>query len=316
MAIPLTRIGSMTLPHFVLGVDVARDWIDVCGPEEQVRRIPTAELAAFARQLPEHAFVVLEASGGYERGLTTALEQASIAHACVNPRQAREFARASGRLAKTDKVDARVLAHLGRSLELRPAPPPDPDRRRLADLVARRQDLSAAIAAETQRQHQAREPFVLADIDALIKILRQRMRGIEDEIARHKQAQPDLAALDRRLQSAPGIGPVIASLLLGMLPELGRLDRRAVASLAGLAPHAHDSGQFRGRRRIWGGRAEVRRALYLAAFTASRYNPMLKATRERLIAAGKPFKVAMIAIARKLLTILNAMIRDNRDFQT
>lgn len=308
----------MTLHHFVLGVDAAKDWIDVHGPDGQARRIVNERpaLEAFARGLPAEALLVYEASGGCECLLAEVLDQTGIAHARVNPRQAREFARASGRLAKTDRVDARVLAEMGRRLELRIQPPPDPARRRLAELVARRQDLSAIIAAESQRLRQARDAFVRLDIQTVLGGLERSKRALEAEIARHIGAHAKLADRERRLRTAPGIGPAIASLLVAGLPELGSIDRRAIASLAGLAPHARDSGQFRGRRAIWGGRAAVRRALYLAAFVASRTDPTLRAMRRRLEAAGKPFKIAIIATARKLLTILSAMIRDAKDYKT
>lgn len=306
----------MTLHQIVLGVDAARDWIDVCDPDNRVRRIATepADLAAFARSLPEGALVVFEASGGCERPLMQALDTARIAYARVNPRQAREFARATGRLAKTDRVDARVLAEMGRKLDLRCAPAPDPARARLAELTGRRADLVGLIAAEKQRLAQAREAVVRADIRGVLRVLNRRKLAIEAEIERHKKAHGALGEMDRRLRSAPGVGPAIASVLLARLPELGRVDRRAIASLAGLAPHARDSGHARGRRCVWGGRSDVRRALYLAAFIASRSDPDLKAMRQRLEAAGKPFKVAIIAIARKLLTILNAMVRNERDY--
>lgn len=306
----------MTLHQHVLGVDAAKDWIDVCGPNDEVRRIATTAraLAAFVGGLPAGAFLVLEASGGCERPLTDALEAAGIGYARVNPRQAREFARSTGRLAKTDRVDARVLAQMGRTFPLRAAPPPDPARRRLADLVARRQDLGAMIAAERQRLKQARDAVVQADIGALLEVLVCRQRAIEAEIARHIKEYADLMDCERRLRTAPGIGPAIASLLVAGLPELGSIDRRAIASLAGLAPHARDSGHMRGRRTIWGGRAGVRRALYLAAFVASRCDPALRAIRANLTARGKPFKLAIVAIARRLLTIINAMMRDNKDY--
>lgn len=305
----------MTLHRNVLGVDVAMDWIDVFDlAQNRPVRIETRHLKTFARSLPCDAFVVFEATGGYERPLMEALEAAGIRHARVNPRHAREFARATGRLAKTDRVDARVLAEMGRALDLAPAPPPDPARRRLADLTARRADLVAAITAETQRLATARDAFVRRDIGRMLSVLKARRAAIETEIAAHVRASETLAADEARLRSAPGVGPTVAAVLLARLPELGRLDRRAIASLAGLAPHACDSGHRRGRRHVWGGRADVRRALYLAAFVASRFDPALKAMRDRMQAAGKPAKVAILAVARKLLTILNAMIRDHRTY--
>ena len=308
----------MILHQNVLGVDVAKDWIDTCDLSTgRIRHIETTPraLKAFAAKLSGDVLVVFEASGGYERPLVKALEAAGRAYARVNPRQAREFARATGRLAKTDKVDARVLAEMGATLELKPAPPADPARRRLAELVARRADLVAMIAAETNRLAQAADPFVRRDIKGLLGVLQRRRQALDKEIGAQTRASDDLASRSRRLQTAPGVGPSLASVLLAFLPELGEIERRPIASLAGLAPHARDSGRSRGRRKIWGGRSDVRRALYLAAFIASRRDPELKAMRDRLIAAGKPFKVAIIAVARKLLTILNAMIRENRDYQ-
>lgn len=307
----------MTLPRHVLGVDVARDWIDVCDPApDEVRRIRTtpSALGAFAWGLPANAFVVLEASGGCERLLLEALEAAGVAYARVNPRQAREFARATGRLAKTDKVDARVLAEMGLKLDLRTAPAPDPARRRLAELVARREDLVAMIAAEKQRLSAARDAFVRRELKAHVALLERRRVALDKQIAAHTRSHDDLARLDRLLRTAPGIGPIVASILIARLPELGLIDRRAIASLCGVAPLARDSGHSRGRRHVWGGRAGVRRVLYLAAFIASRSDPGLKAMRQRLQAAGKPFKVAIIACARKLLTILNAMARDQKAY--
>ena len=308
----------MILHRQILGVDVAKDWIDTCDlASGQIRHIETTPhaLKAFAARLARNSLVVFEASGGYERPLIEALEAEGLAYVRVNPRQAREFARATGRLAKTDKVDARVLAEMGRTLALKPAPPADPARRRLAGLVARRTDLVGMIAAETNRLAQAADPFVRRDIKGVIAVLQRRRQAIDKEIDAQIRASDDLAARSRRLRTAPGVGPSIASVLLALLPELGGIERRPIASLSGLAPHAHDSGHRNGRRKIWGGRGDVRRALYLAAFVASRRDPELKAMRQRLIANGKPFKVAIIAVARKLLTILNAMIREDRDYQ-
>lgn len=307
----------MTLHQNVLGVDVAKDWIDIYDPGSgRIARIDTTPraLSAFAAQVPDGALVVFEASGGYERPLAEALEQAGAAYVRVNPRHAREFARASGRLAKTDRIDARVLAEMGAALKLAPSPKVDPARRRLADLVARRADLVAAISAETNRLAQAREALVRRDIKSLLAVLGRRKLVMEKVIEAQMRDVDELAQLDRRLRTVPGIGPAIAAVLIACLPELGRIDRRPLACLAGLAPHASESGQRRGKRKVWGGRAAVRKALYTAAIVASRFNPELRAFRDRLIAAGKPFKVAIIAVGRKLLTILNAMVRDQRDF--
>uniref|UniRef100_UPI003B5156EA IS110 family transposase n=1 Tax=Roseovarius indicus TaxID=540747 RepID=UPI003B5156EA len=303
------------MPQDVIGVDIAKDWIDVFFlSARRAERVPmaTAELRAFAARA-RGALVVFEASGGYEHPLAEALDAADVTYARVNPRQAREFARATGRLAKTDRVDARVLAEMGRALALRPTPPADPGRARLAGLMGRRDDLGAMLRAEMARLRQARDASVRRDIGSMITLLRRRIGKLEAEIAAVIGADEALSDRSRLLRTMPGVGPLLAASLLARLPELGRLDRRAIASLAGLAPHACDSGRFRGKRRIWGGRAEVRRTLYLAGFIASRYDPALRAFRRKLQEAGKPVKLAIVACARKLLTVLNAMLRDQRE---
>ena len=306
----------MTLPQDIIGVDIAKGWIDVYHlSSSRHARIATTKpaLARFAKAA-KGALVVLEASGGYERPVTEALAKAGVDYARVNPRQAREFARASGRLAKTDRVDAEGLARMGRALELAPTPPEDPDRARLSDLVARREDLTTAIRREKNRAGTARDPWILREIAGLIRVLETHLKAVETVIAALIDTRDRLATAARRLRSVPGIGPAVAAVLLARLPELGNLDHRKIASLAGLAPQACDSGLHRGKRRIWGGRSDLRRALYLAGFIASRYDPRIKAFRTRLAAAGKPTKLAITACARKLLTILNAMIRDGKDY--
>jgi len=307
----------MSLPQDFIGVDIAKDWIDVFTPSTgRAMRLTTTPkaLRQFAGQVTE-CVVVFEASGGYERPLAAALDRAGVSYARVNPRQAREFARASGTLAKTDRVDARVLATMGRALRLAPTPATEPDRARLCDLIARRDDLSAMIRAETNRLRQARDRLIARDIASLVALLRRRVAKLEREIQSQVASRDHMARQSARLQTVPGVGPLLAASLLARLPELGRLDRRAIAALAGLAPHARDSGAFKGRRRIWGGRAEVRRTLYLAGFIASRHDPRIKAFRARLQNAGKPPKLAIIACARKLLTIINAMMRHKTDYE-
>ena len=306
----------MTLPQDIIGVDIAKGWIDTFTlSTRKHERISTTKLAlARFAKAAAGVLVVVEASGGYERPLTEALAKAGVACARVNPRQAREFARATGRLAKTDRVDAEILARMGRALDLPPTPPADPDRTRLADLVARREDLTATIRREKNRAGMTRDDWIAEEIASLLSILQDHLQAVEAEIAGQIAARDTLAALARRLRTVPGIGPALSAVLLARLPELGHLDHRQIASLAGLAPHACDSGLQRGKRRIWGGRADVRRALYLAAFIASRFDPTLKAFRKRLEDAGKPVKLAITACARKLLTILNAMVRNDRDY--
>ena len=302
----------------IIGVDIAKDWIDShILSDGRSRRVPCrpAALARFATEA-RGALVVFEASGGYERPLMAALAEAGVPFARVNPRQAREFARSTGQLAKTDRVDAAMLAEMGRALRLKPSPRRAPERVRLADLMARRDDLSDMRRREANRIKQARDAWIRKDIKTMLRVLERRLARIEAEINAQIEAHETLARAAARLRSMPGIGPILAASLVARLPELGRLDRRAIASLAGLAPHACDSGVFRGKRRVWGGRAEVRRSLYLAGFIASRYDPRLRAFRTRLEAAGKPTKVAIVAVARKLLTILNAMLRDDKNYRS
>ena len=306
----------MTLPQDFIGVDIAKDWIDVFHLSTARRdRIATTKqaLARFAKTAGG-ALVVLEASGGYERPVTEALAKAGVGYARVNPRQAREFARSLGKLAKTDRVDAGILARMGKALELNPTPLADPDRQRLADLVARREVLVGTIRAEKNRAGTTRDTWLSREIALSVRMLQGHLAAVEEQIAILVETRDRLAAEARRLRSVPGIGPAVAAVLLARLPELGQLDARQITALVGLAPHACDSGLSRGKRHIWGGRAGVRRALYLAAFIASRYDPTLKAFRKRLQDAGKPTKVALTACARKLLTILNAMMRDGKAY--
>jgi transposase len=300
----------------IIGVDIAKDWIDVFHlSSARHTRITTTKqaLARFAKAA-HGAMVVLEASGGYERPVTEALTKVGVAYARVNPRQAREFARATGRLAKTDRVDAQVLAQMGRALDLSPTPPQDPDRERLSDLVARRDSLVAMIRAEKNRAGTTRDPWLLQEIESHITELQAHREALEGAIAALIDTRDQLAQEASRLRSVPGIGPSLAATLIARLPELGQRDHRQIASLAGLAPHACDSGQHRGKRRIWGGRADVRRALYIAGFIASRCDPTIKAFRKRLQDAGKPTKLAITACARKLLTIINAMAKDSKNY--
>ncbi len=253
----------MTLPQDFIGVDVAKDWIDVFHLSTARReRISTTRqaLARFARTAGD-ALVVLEASGGYERPVTEALAKAGVGYARVNPRQARAFARSLGKLAKTDRVDAGSLARMGKALELAPTPPADPDRQRLADLVARREVLVGMIRAEKNRAGTTRDAWLSREIAVSVRLLQDQLAAVEKEIATLVETRDRLADEARRLRSVPGIGPAGAAVLLARLPELGRLKARQIAALAGLAPHACDSGLSRGKRRIWGGRAGVRRAL-------------------------------------------------------
>ncbi|HXI86199.1 MAG TPA: IS110 family transposase [Parvularculaceae bacterium] len=300
----------------MIGVDIAKDWIDVfdgcSGERRRIKSAPQA-LKGFAR-VCAGKLVVFEASGGYERPLINALEDAQAGFARINPRCAREFARATCRLAKTDRVDAELLARRGAALGLKADPPRDEAADRLAMLIARRDALVEHRKQDKQRLQQAMDAFIAKDIASLIVVFARRIAKIEAEIAAHIANHDHLKRRNEQLRSVPGVGPVVAATLLAKLPELGRINRRAIANLAGLAPPACDSGQMRGKRMIWGGRAEVRRALYAAAFIASRHEPGSKAYRQKLNNAGKPFKVAIVACARRLLTQINACVRDGRPY--
>lgn len=305
----------MTIDY--VGVDVAKDWIDVFDPRvARGWRVATTDhaLSDFALQA-RGARVVFEASGGYERPLARALERGGVRFCRVNPRHAREFARASGRLAKTDRVDARLLSQMGRALALAPTQPTSPARAALADLLSRRQDLVQMRAQERNRLRQATDGWIADQIRALIGSLGRQIEAVSRRAQQQIAADPELAAQAARVQTVPGIGAQIAAQLVARLPELGQRDRRRIAALAGLAPQANDSGQRRGRRRVWGGRADLRRALYIAAMVASRHDPGFAAMRARLESAGKPKKVAIIAVARKLVTVLNALVRDGAAFR-
>jgi transposase len=256
--------------------------------------------------------VVMEATGGYEAALACALQAAALPVAVINPRQAREFAKSMGRLAKTDRIDARTLAELAAVLVRREdlarflRPLPDEQQQLLAALVTRRRQLHTMLTAEHQRL-QIALPRLRPSIEAMIQTIRAQLDDVEGQMLGH--VREHFSQLDALLRSASGIGPIASATLIGDLPELGRLKRRAICALVGVAPMANDSGSCRGRRRILGGRFEVRRVLYMATLTAARRNPVIKTFYERLIAAGKLPKVALVACMRKLLTILNAMVR-------
>ena len=303
----------------VYGVDVSKHWIDSFGPSGH-ERVGVGDLAAYAARVAAAgriaggSRVVFEATGGLEAPLRRALAGAGVMAHRVNPARARAFAQGLGRLAKTDRVDAAMLREMGVRLDL-PICAPEPEE--MSDLRAlrtRRRQLVQDRARETVRLGQAGSALAAASIQRVLALLDAEVAALEAAIAAQIKASPALAARATLLRSAPGVGPVVALTLLAEAPELGQIDNRAAAALAGLAPIARDSGQHQGRRRIGGGRKPLRDALYLAAFTATRIDPGLRAFAERLRANGKSHKQAIIAAARKLLTILNAMLRTNRPF--
>ena len=254
------------------------------------------------------ALIVLEASGGYERVAVAGLIAAHLPVAVVNPRQVRDFARATGTLAKTDAIDARILRHFAAAVR--------PELRRLAtgeeqelsDLQARRQQLVEMITAEKNRLRTS-GPRVARQIGRHVRWLEKQLKDLEGELRDLVQSSPVWRAKDELLQSVPGIGPALSGALLANLPELGELSRHEIAALVGVAPLNRDSGVSRGKRRVWGGRRNIRTMLFIGALVASRFNPVIKAFYQRLHAAGKPKKVALVACMRKLLTIVNSMLR-------
>lgn len=301
-----------------LGVDVSKDHLDACHPTRGAFRIdnaPQAIRALVAQARRDGLWVVFEATGGHDRPLRDALEAADVPFSRLNPRQARDFARASGLLAKTDRVDARMLAEFGRRMQPPRTPAVPAIRKQLQALATRRRQLVEARKEEATRLAQTADPVARADIRAMVAILARHIRDFEARIAALVAADPELAQAARRLQGVPGVGPVVAVTLIAEMPELGTLCRRRIAALAGLAPVAQDSGKMRGKRSIRGGRATVRSALYIAALHASRHAEVFRAYRTRLIAAGKPVKLVLTATAHKLLTILNAMMKSGEEFR-
>ena len=307
----------MTIHHTFIGCDIGKDMIDIFDPRTaRFCRIDNTqtELSAFAGRLdPATDLVVLEATGHYDRLLRLCLTQAGIAFARVNPKMARRFAEARGRLAKTDRIDARSLAEMGAMFGLTAEAPPCPARERLAALARRRDQLVDARANERRHLGDAFDPTIRADIEAMITIFGERIAAIEGEIdAQMKSGH--LAEEARRLTCAPGVGKVTALTLLAHMPELGRLSPKAAASLSGLAPFNDDSGKRYGRRRIKGGRPRVRKALYMAALGAIKASTRLRAFYQAVAARTGSAKAGIIAVARKLITILNAMLRDKTNF--
>ena len=260
-------------------------------------------------------WVVFEASGGYDHQLRDALETAQVRFSRINPRQARDFAKAMGVIGKTDRVDARMLAELGDRLTPAQTPTLPPDRRALQAQATRRRQLVEMRKQEATRLQQTEDPVSRADIRGVIALLDRRIAKVEARMVALASASLELAAIDRRLRSAPGVGPVVAATLIAELPKLGQIDRRSIAALAGLAPIARDSGRRSGPRSIGGGHPIVRTILYLAALQASRRSPEFIHFRERLQAAGKSVKAAIIATARKLVVTLNAMLASGTDYR-
>lgn len=302
-----------------VGVDVAKDRLDIgFWPEAAGLRFDNNEkgVAALIKRLNKLKpnLVVLEATGGFELSPAAALMAAGLAVAVVNPRQVRDFARATGRLAKTDAIDAQVLARFAEALRPEPQTLPDEATQELSALIARRRQISEMLTAETNRLKSAR-PLVRPTIEAHIDWLKQELSRLNKELSRLVKDSPGFKEKDQVLKSVPGVGPVFSSTLIADLPELGTLNRAKIAALAGVAPLNHDSGRIRGKRTCWGGRANVRCVLYMATLSATKHNSVIKDLYLRLLNAGKPKKVALVACMRKLLLILNAMLKTGTSWQ-
>jgi transposase len=309
----------MSAPHRFVGIDVAKAQLDIAvRPTGDRWTVPNDEpgfaaLVAQFQAVPP-TLVVLEATGGYQRAVVAALAAAGLPVVVATPRQPRDFAKATGQLAKTDALDARALAHFAEAVRPTPRPGPDAQTEELRALLTRRRQLVAMRTAEANRLSTA-PPRVPADLAPHLAWLDHRLAALDEDLDTTLRASPGWRERETLYRSVPGIGPVSARTLLLDLPELGPLSRQRIAALAGVAPFHCDSGTLRGRRTIWGGRAPLRATLYMATLGAVRHNPVLKTFSERLVAAGKAKKVALTACMRQLLTILNAMVKRQPPWQ-
>lgn len=308
------------MENIVVGIDVAKDRLDVAvrpsGEAFAVER-NGAGLAALCEKLVAlgPAIVAIEATGGFEEIAAAGLAGAGLPLVVVNPAQVRSFAKAIGQRAKTDPLDAAVIAHFAEATKPEIRPLPDEETRHLSELVARRRQIVEMIGAERQREKRAALKTTRRSIARIVMALEKELEEMNHDIGTAVRASPVWRDKEDLLVSVPGVGPIISRTLIAEMPELGSLDRKEIAALAGLAPYTRQSGTWRGKSFIGGGRTRVRTALYMGAMNAKRWNPPLKAFFERLVAAGKPKKVAVIAVARKLLTILNAIVRDKTPWQ-
>ena len=306
----------MTQESVFAGIDVAKDRLDMAiRPSGTVRTVPydadgIRDLVSELHSL-EPSVVVVESTGGLELSLAGALAAASLPVVVVNPRQVRDFAKATGRLAKTDLLDAQVLAHFAQAVRPEVRPLPDSDTQELHSLTARRTQVMEMLVAEKNRLGRASRA-VAPRIRAHIQWLEQELEDLDQGLRQTLRRSPVWREQDDLLRSVPGVGPQLSVALLSGLPELGKLDRRQIAALAGVAPMNRDSGTMRGRRTVSGGRARIRAVLYMGALVASRHNPVIRSFYQRLLAAGKPKKLALTACMRKLLTILNGMVKSGQ----
>ena len=309
----------MNAPVVFVGIDVAKATLDVAVRPlgEQWRVTNTeAEIGGLVARLNalHPQVIVLEATGGYEHAVVAALAAAQCPVVVANPRQVRDFAKSTGQLAKTDAIDADILAFFAERIQPTPRPLPNAAAQALDALLTRRRQLVQMLTAEKNRLGQARSP-IRRSLREHIRWLERQLDRVDRELDTTIQASPVWRAKDNLLQSTPGVGPVLSRTLLGELPELGALSHKEITALVGVAPFARDSGTLRGKRIVWGGRAPVRAVLYMGALVAARHNPVIRTFYLRLLQRGKPKKVALTACMRKLLTILNAMVRTNTPWE-
>jgi transposase len=304
-----------------VGIDVSKSMLDIAIHETGETWSCSNDVAGCDALVPKlkqlkATRIVLEATGGFETLAATSLAAKNLPAIVVNPRQVRDFAKATGQLAKTDRIDARVLAHFAAAINPPLRPHKSEEAQHLEALLARRRQLVEMLVAEKNRLAHNRDRAVVKELKIHIAWLERRLKAGDDELQRVLKASPVWRERDDLLRSAPGVGPVLSLTLLAQLPELGQLNRREIAKLVGLAPFNRDSGQWRGSRHIWGGRAAVRSPLFMATLCAIRINPTIKCFYQKLIKAGKAPKVAIIACMRKLLTILNIMVKTQTSWRT
>ena len=301
-----------------VGIDVSAATLDIAVHEGSLtqERNDAKGIAAVVRELQASptTLVVLEATGAYHREVTSALAAAGVPVAVVNPRQVRDFARSTGQLAKTDRLDAALLARFAAVVRPTPRPVPDEATQALAAILERRRQLVEMLTAEKNRLGVASK-HVRPSVQQIIRALEKALATTDDEVDRWIRSSPVWREKEDLLRSMPGVGPQTARLLIAALPELGHLTRREIAALVGVAPLACDSGTKRGQRRCWGGRARIRAVLYMAAVAAARFNPVIRALYRRLRAKGKPAKLALTACMRRMITILNAMVKTQRPWR-
>lgn len=306
------------MDSIVIGIDVSKDQLDVATPDG-ARQWPNTpdghrQLVEQLAQWPLEA-IVLEATGGYERAVVAELAAAELPVVVVNPRQVRDFARATGQLAKTDAIDAKILAQFGKAVRPEQRPLPSEKQLELQQQLARRRQLVGMLTAEKNRSQQATDRLVRKTIDAVRTTLEKQRDRLDDQLQRTLEETPAWREKEDLLRSVPGVGPQTALALLADLPELGTCSRQQIAALVGVAPMNRDSGKRRGQRVTWGGRASVRSALYMATLVATRHNPVIRAHYQHLQKVGKRKKVALVACMRKLLCMLNAILREQKPWQ-